>query len=323
MSPSICLPKRLAAPDFSGCEVVPTDLPLTTECIACILRQVVEACEQATEDTILRYHAMRNAVMYLNTLGSKELDHVTVGSELHRIVRQTTGNPDPYRELKKMSNRAALEWVSKFGGGVGSNSTLLDAVSLAALGNLIDYGAKKTSQSPEALVSRAIDTKIDPEVVAQLKELVKASRHVLYLCDNAGEIAFDKTLVSTIRTLGPDVTVAVRGGPVVNDATIDDAHDVGMTKLAKTITTGAAVSGVLLAESSQEFLEAFNESDLIVSKGQGNLESLLRINTKPNTIYVFKVKCNPIAKRFGRKIGSTAVAIEKTGIAENSSNGTS
>jgi len=172
----------------------------------------------------------------------------------------------------------------------------------------------KTSESPTALIARDKDVRIDPEVVAQLKELVKASGHILYLCDNAGEIAFDKTLVSTIQTLGSDVTVAVRGGPVVNDATIDDALDVGMTELAKTITTGAAVSGILRAESSQEFLKAFNESDLIVSKGQGNLESLLRINRKATTVYVFKVKCNPIAKRFGRKIGSTTIVIEKAGI---------
>jgi len=281
----------------------------------------VEACEQATEDNRLRYQAMRNAVIYLNKVSSEELDHVTVGSELHRIVRQTTGNPDPYHELKRMSNRVALEWLSKLEGSVGSNPSFLDAVSLAALGNLIDYGAMKTSESPTALITRAKDTGIDPEVAAQLKELVKASRHVLYLCDNAGEIAFDKVLVSKIRALGPDVTVAVRGGPVVNDATIDDAYDVSMTELAKTITTGAAVSGVLLSESSQEFIDAFNESDLILSKGQGNLESLLRINRKPTTVYVFKVKCVPIAERFGREIGSTTIAIAKAGIGENSWNG--
>lgn len=81
---------------------MPTAFRLTTECVSCILRQVVEACEQATEDNRLRYHAMRNAVIYLNKVSSEELDHVTVGSELHRIVRQTTGNPDPYYELKRM-----------------------------------------------------------------------------------------------------------------------------------------------------------------------------------------------------------------------------
>ena len=294
---------------------MPTAFRLTTECVSCILRQVVEACEQATEDDRLRYHAMRNAVIHLNKVSSEELDHVTVGSELHRIVRQTTGNPDPYYELKRMSNQVASEWLSRLGAGVGSNLSLVDAISLAALGNLIDYGAMKISESPTALITRAKDTGTDPEVVAKLNGLVKASRHVLYLCDNAGEIAFDKILVSKIRSLGSPVTVAVRGGPVVNDATINDANDVGMTELTKTITTGAAVSGVVLSKSSQEFLEAFNESDLILSKGQGNLESLLRVNTKPSVVYIFKVKCAPIAKRFGREIGSTAIVIDKARIA--------
>jgi len=302
---------------------MPADFELTAECLACILRQVLEACEEASKDTGLCYQAVRDAVMYLNTVGLDELDHVRVGSDLHRIVRQTTGNPDPYRELKKMSNRVALEWLSKAKASVHSNLSFMDAVSIAACGNMIDYGAMSTSESPAALVAKAMDTRIDPEVVAQFEGLVKASRHVLYLCDNAGEIAFDKLLVSTIQTLGPNVTVAVRGGSVMNDATIDDARDVEMMMLARTITTGAAVCGIVLAESSQEFLKVFNDADLIVSKGQGNLESLVRINRKPTTVYISKVKCDPIAKRFGCKVGSTIVAIENTGSTQHRPNGES
>jgi uncharacterized protein with ATP-grasp and redox domains len=188
---------------------------------------------------------------------------------------------------------------------------------------MIDYGAMSTSESPGALIAKPTDTRIDPEAVAQFEDLVKTSRRVLYLCDNAGEIAFDKLLVSTIQTLGPNVTVAVRGGPIVNDATIDDARDVEMTMLARTITTGAAVCGIVLADSSQEFLKVFNDADLIVSKGQGNLESLVRINRKPTTAYLSKVKCDPIAKRFGCKVGSTMVAIEKTGSTQDRPDGVS
>jgi uncharacterized protein with ATP-grasp and redox domains len=302
---------------------MPADFELTAECLACILRQVLEACEEASKDTKLRYQAVRDAVMYLNTVRLDELDHVRVGSDLHRIVRRTTGNPDPYHELKKMSNRVALEWLSKAKASVHSNLSFMDAVSIAAWGNMIDYGAMSTSESPAALIAKAMDTRIDPEVVAQFEDLVKTSSRVLYLCDNAGEIAFDKLLVSTIQTLGPGVTVAVRGGPVMNDATIDDARDVEMMMLARTITTGAAVCGIVLAESSQEFLEAFDEADLIVSKGQGNLESLVRVNRKPTTVYISKVKCDPIAKRFGSKVGSTMVAIEKTGSTQHRPDGVS
>jgi uncharacterized protein with ATP-grasp and redox domains len=302
---------------------MPADFELTADCLACILRQVLEACEEASKDTMLRYQAVRDAVMYLNTVGLDDLDHVRVGSDLHRIVRQTTENPDPYHELKKVSNRVALEWLSKAKASVHSNLSFMDAVSIAASGNMIDYGAMRTSESPAALIAKAMNTRIDPELVAQFEDLVKTSRHVLYLCDNAGEIAFDKLLVSTIQTLGPNVTVAVRGGPVMNDATIDDARDVEMMMLARTITTGAAVSGIVLPESSQEFLEAFDKADLIVSKGQGNLESLVRINRKPTTVYICKVKCDPIAKQFGCKVGSTMVAIEKTGSTQRRPDGVS
>jgi len=304
-----------------GCEVIPTDFELTAECLACILRQVLEASEEASKDVRLRYQAVRDAVIYLNTASSQEWDHVRVASELHRIVREATGNPDPYRELKRMSNRVALEWLSKSRGTVGSDLGLIDAVSIAALGNMIDYGAMRTFESPAALITKAVDTRMDPKIVAQLERLVKASRHILYLCDNAGEIAFDKVLVSKIQSLGPEVTVAVRGGSIMNDATIDDALDVEMTKLANTITTGAAVCGIVPAVCSQEFLEVFNEANLIVSKGQGNVESLVRINRKPTTVYISKVKCDPIAKRFGSKVGSTMLAIEKAGSTEHRSDG--
>jgi len=302
---------------------MPADFELTAECLACILRQVLEACEEASKDTRLRYQAVRDAVMYLNTVGLDELDHVRVGSDLHRIVRQTTENLDPYHELKKMSNRVALEWLSKEKRSVDSNLSFMDAVSIAAWGNMIDYGAMSTSESPGALIAKPIDTRIDPEAVAQFEDLVKTSRHVLYLCDNAGEIAFDKLLVSTIQTLGPNITVAVRGGSVMNDATIDDARDVEMVMLARTITTGAAVCGIILEESSQEFPKVFNDADLIVSKGQGKLESLVRIDRKPTTVYLSKVKCDPIAKRFGCKVGSTMVAIEKTGSTQHRPDGVS
>ena len=212
---------------------MPADFELTAECLACILRQVLEACEEASKDTRLRYQAVRDAVMYLNTVGLDGLDHVRAGSDLHRIARQTTGNPDPHHELKKTSSRVALEWLSKAKASVHSNPSFIDAVSIAACGNMIDYGATSTSESPAALIAKAMDTRIDPEAM-------------------------------------------------------------------------------VLEESSQEFLKVFNDADLIVSKGQGNLESLVRINRKPTTVYISKVKCDPIAKRFGCKVGSTMVAIEKT-----------
>jgi hypothetical protein len=286
-------------------------LIVTLECLACILRQVVEASEYASEDASLRYLALRQVVRYLNKASLDQLDHVKIGSEVHRIVKKVTRNPNPYRELKQLSNRTALEWLSRLG-ALENNLPFMSAVRVAAAGNIIDYGAIKTNKKPEALFAKAMKGKIDSKKVEEVKRIVKESRRVLYLCDNAGEIAFDKLLVSAIQNLGSEVTVAVRGGPIMNDATLEDASQVGMDKLAKTITTGTDVCGILLTDSSREFLNAFHQADLIISKGQGNLESLVNVRQKPVTIYILKVKCNLIANHFKSKIGSTEIIIQRT-----------
>lgn len=283
----------------------------TLECLSCILRQIVEACEYATEDITLRYHVLKSVIRHLNHVDLNRINHVKMGSDLHMIVRKITGNQDPYIELKKKSNRMALDWLSKFGTMKNHNS-FMSAIYFAAIGNMIDYGAMKTTETPESLMAKAVKGGIDSTKVIKVKQLVNKSKQVLYICDNAGEIAFDKLLVSAIKTLGTKVTVAVRGGPIMNDATIEDAFEVKMTRLARIISTGTNVCGIFLPDSSPEFLNAFSKADLIISKGQGNLESLINIDQKPTTVYILKVKCNLIANYLKTKIGSNEIVIQKT-----------
>jgi len=261
----------------------------------------------------VRYRALRAAIQYLNGADLQQMDHVRIGSELHRIVREVTGNPDPYRELKKLCNRMALDWLSNLGKELENGLPFMPAVGIAAAGNMIDYGAMRTSETPKALFDKAMKGDMDSRKVEEARKFVEESKRVLYLCDNAGEIAFDKLLVSSIQNLGSEVIVAVRGGPIMNDATLEDARDVGMTALARTITTGTAVCGILVADSSREFLDAFDQSDLIISKGQGNFESLVNTRQKPTTIYILKVKCNPVADYLKSEIGSTEITIQRTG----------
>jgi uncharacterized protein with ATP-grasp and redox domains len=271
----------------------------------------VEACEYATEDVTLRYRALKEVIRYLNDMDLCQMNHVKIGSDVHRTVKEITGNLDPYRQLKRLSNSMALEWLAKLEKELGNNLPFMPAVSIAAAGNMIDYGAMKTHETPKTLFEKALKGKLDSRKVEEAKQFVKESRQVLYLCDNAGEIAFDKLLVSAIRSLGPEVTVVVRGGPIMNDVTLEDAYEVGMITLAKTISTGTAISGILLDESSPEFQDAFDRSDLIISKGQGNMESLIDIRRKRITIYILKVKCNLIANHLKSEIGSTEIFFQR------------
>jgi uncharacterized protein with ATP-grasp and redox domains len=271
----------------------------------------VEACEYATEDIPLRYRALKKIIRYVNDINFDQANHVKLGSDVHRIVKEITGNSDPYRELKRLSNSMALEWLSKLEKELSNNLPFMVALSVAAAGNMIDYGAMKIHETPRTLFDKALKGEIDSRKLEEAKQIVKESRQVLYLCDNAGEIAFDKLLISAVRSLGPEVTVAVRGGPIMNDATLEDAYEVGMTRLAKTISTGTAVCGILLDESPPEFQDALHRSDLIISKGQGNLESLVNIRAKPITIYILKVKCNLIANHLKSEIGSTKIFFQR------------
>ena len=124
---------------------------------------------------------------------------------------------------------------------------------------------------------------------------------------------FDKLLVSAIEKIGPEVTVAVRGGPVLNDATLEDARATGICQVAKTISTGSNLSGIVLEECSKEFVDTFRTSDLIISKGQANFETLLNISGKPATVYILKVKCDLIARHLGSRVGSTRIILDAAG----------
>lgn len=282
---------------------------LAPQCTSCVLRQLMEACQHATHDTALRYSALEQTIRYLNNVDFDHLD-VGIGRDLHKIVGKVTGNLDPYSELKKSSNKMALDWFSRNRNTLNNGLSFGYAVRVAAAANIIDYGALQITDSPKKLFAKALKGRVNPREVAKLERLVKKSNRVLYICDNAGEIAFDKLLVSAIQNMGSEVTVVVRGGPVINDATMEDAREVGMTKLARTISTGTDMCGIFLEESSPEFLNALQQSDLVISKGQANLESLINIRGKPTAAYILRVKCKIVSKALKSKVGSTRIVVQ-------------
>jgi hypothetical protein len=136
--------------------------------------------------------------------------------------------------------------------------------------------------------------------VGKAYELAKKAQTVLYLTDNAGEIVFDTLLVEQLRNMGVKVIVAVKGGPVINDATLEDAEASGMSKVAeKIMTTGTNTVGFAVKEVSAEFLEAYNSLDLVFAKGMGYAETLTEYKLKKPHVLLFRTKCNPVANYFG------------------------
>jgi uncharacterized protein with ATP-grasp and redox domains len=130
------------------------------------------------------------------------------------------------------------------------------------------------------------------------------AKNILYLGDNAGEIVMDKLFLETIKH--QNVYYAVRGMPVINDVTIEDAKYVGIDKFAKIISNGYDSPSTILDKCSEEFINIYNKADLIISKGQGNLEGLINVKNE-KIFFLLMVKCGVIGDELGVKKGDFVV----------------
>jgi len=213
--------------------------------------------------------------------------------ELHCILRSYTLNPDPYRKEKKENNDQALSMFPELKEMILQSKDPFDtALRFAIAGNIIDFAAGDNFNL-QATIDRSLTTFFAIDHSDRLKNALEKAKTVLYLGDNAGEIVFDKLFIKTIKH--PNLIYVVRGAPVINDATMEDAEYVGMSNAAKVISNGYDAASTIPSKSSKEFQKYFEKADLIISKGQGNLEGLFPLNDD-RLFFLLMVKCDVIAE---------------------------
>lgn len=275
------------------------------DCIPCFLRQALEAARLATDDTIVQEEVMR---LVLTKLPGFPLNQSPpeIGWRVHGLVKEVTGNRDPYASLKHTFNQKALALYPKLVNLIeNSDEPFETAVRLALAGNMIDFGAQPGMKdiNLEEEIEAALKAHLDIETVLKLKTATKQAKKILFLGDNAGEIVFDKLLV---KQIGPQkITYVVKGRPIINDATLEDAQTVALTDLVNVIDNGSEVPGTVLSLCSQDFLRHYKSADLIIAKGQGHYETLS--DEKMPIAFILKVKCPVIAEDIGHKIGGLVV----------------
>ena len=222
---------------------------------------------------------------------------------LHRLMRDILANPDPYKDVKMKYNRMMLDLYPDFKKMVTKSENPFDtAMRLAMAGNVIDFGPQVQLNVMDTIY-RVIKAELAIDDSLTLKKDIQSADLVLYIGDNCGEIVFDKLFIETIAH--PNLYYAVRGYPVINDVTLEDAHQVGIDKVANIITTGDDAPGVVWETSSDEFKQIFNKADVIISKGQGNLEGLMRI--RQNIYFLLLCKCDLIARNINVQTGDFVV----------------
>ncbi len=270
------------------------------DCIPCFLRQSLDAARAITDDGRVHEQILREV---LRLAADLDLDRPPpwMAQLIHRRLRELTGVSDPYREQKDQFNRMALAVLPELRASVQrAPDPLVAAVQAAIAANVIDLGAKSNLGVDEArrVLLAACSTDVHGDL-AGFRRRAHDARRILYLADNAGEIVIDRLL---IEQLGPErVTLVVRGQPVINDATVEDARAAGLHELVSVIDNGSDAPGTILEDCSTEFMEHFRSADLIVSKGQGNYESLSGVEA--SLAFLFKVKCPVIARHAGLALG--------------------
>lgn len=280
-------------------------MKVEAECASCLLSRAMTETYEATTNPALRFRAMAEIVKLLNREFRSTTVAADIGTKRDRIIKQLTGNNDPYKRTKKLANEKAtkmLPYAKKIvNASYNQQERFKKACLCAIVGNIMEFdipGHKFTLKDLAKTVHDAAkDLVIDD--IDKAYDLAKKSESVLYLADNAGEIVFDTLLVEQLKNMGLKVTYVVKGAPVINDATLEDVEFSGMDKLADEIfTTGTDAVGLLKKEVSPEFLKVYDEAKLVFAKGMGYAETLTEYKlTKPHLL-LFRTKCVPVANYF-------------------------
>lgn len=281
-------------------------MKIYNDCFPCILRGSLDAARLSTNDETIHRQIMKKT---MERLSSAELHDPPplIAQHTQREIKKITGNKDPYKEMKIKYNQFAKKILPQLESLVkDSKNPFATAVKISIAGNIIDFGAM--SDKGEDLffndIQNTIQGEIKGDIAAFHKRVVKAEK-ILWLGDNTGEIVLDTLLLEQMNNR--KVTYAVRGEAILNDATMEDAVDAGLTDMVKVIDNGADIPGTVLSCCSELFQDEFAKADLIISKGQGNFETLDHDDKR--IVFLFKVKCKVVADNSGFKEGDSVIVM--------------
>ncbi len=270
------------------------------ECLPCFFGQIRRTLTYAGVNGDRGRGILRKAGLIIERASLDEVPARTT-TLIHRILREETG-VDPYQDVKAAYNRIALDKLPALRSAAGTYSDRLEGgVRAAIAGNVIDFGIYERIDL-ERSIDDAFRLPLSRRDLRDFGDAVRTARRILYLCDNAGEVVFDRVLIEILRTMGKEVIAAVKGSPVINDATLDDAAAAGLHECAEVIDNGNDGIGTLLEACSRRFMDAYRSADLIISKGQANYETLASERDR-RMYFLFKVKCPVVAAFLKRENG--------------------
>ncbi|MEN8228972.1 MAG: ARMT1-like domain-containing protein [Bacteroidota bacterium] len=273
------------------------------ECIPCIVNSYLRLAET---DIIPEFSQEKILRQLLQLLSEEEYEQSppVLGRGLHRMIRESLNNPDPYFQIKQDYNRMMMELYPSFKKMVEKSEDPFEtAMRLAIGGNVIDFGAKYQFDVM-GTINKVMESELAIDDSRSLQEELEHAQTLLYIGDNCGEIVLDKLFLETIQV--PRKYFVVRESPIINDITMEDAKVTGMDKISTVITTGDNSPGAVWESASKEFKDHFINADVVISKGQGNLEGLLDV-PHDHIYFLLVTKCELIGDIIGTRKGDFVV----------------
>ncbi len=264
-------------------------------CIPCFFRQIENASSlvglsKENRDKLHSYITKRLLIFDFN------YSPVVFGRTIYKTISQISNKRDPFLEEKIRAEECLLKILPKIRSYLKIvKNPLYITAKMSCIANSIDFGTGKIPKV-HGIISQLKNAKLYIDHFLLFKKKIKKKNSILVIGDNCGETIFDLLFIEEIKKhySGIKIFYATRSAPIINDVVFSDAKRIGLNKVAKVLSSGCDYPGIILKKASPIFKKIYQQADIVVSKGQGNFESLWDI--KKDIFYLFKVKCPPVSE---------------------------
>lgn len=275
-------------------------MKMQEKCLPCVVNQAIKVADMVGMKE--KGNLLRRVFSYLSKVDYNAITSPELIGEIFSIIKEETGNQDPYKETRQKYNKMFLERLPAYEKEIEqSKNPFEEAVKYAIIGNVIDFNPihELTILDVERHFKRLKGENLEINDASLLQKELETAKTILYLGDNCGEICLDKILLKKIKAMNPKIQIffATRGAAVVNDSIEEDAYLVGIDEVATVVSNGDSSLGTVLSRTSKEFLQIYEKADVVIAKGQANYECLS--TEKKNIYFLLMTKCQAIAKDIG------------------------
>jgi len=278
---------------------------IKNECIVCVLNQIIRVSDFLGLKKKKADEVFGESLKETVRTNYLDMTPPVFSGNLYKKLSEITGIDDPYKNLRKEQNDLVLDNIKFFRDRIGnSENPLFTAFVYSLLGNIIDYGGVEIFDVNQ-IFEEINDIKLMVNDYGKIEEKLGSAEMLLIISDNAGEAVFDMLLIEQIRMKYPRIKIryGVRSGPAINDILKEDAEYIGIGEIAEIIETGSTYAGTVISASDSDFVKVYEDSDIVISKGQGNFETL-EMEKGQNIFFIFKVKCSVVSDHSGLPVNS-------------------